>query len=254
MCPLLISSRLVARLGQIFGREGRAVNAIAPGARTNRHDRIADALGLGANEILFMQEADTHRVDERIALVRRIENDLAGDRWNTDAIAVVADSLHDSGEEIPHARIVEGAKPERVEHRDRTRSHREYVAQNSANSRCGSLVRLDRRGMIMRLDLERHCQTVADRYHASVLARTLKHVGGGGRKCLQSWARMLVGAVLAPQRAHDSQLGKCRRASKHSHQPLEFLLRQAVLRDERGSNDRIAGSSLHCGHVRPPLW
>ena len=104
---------------EIFRRERRAVNAVAPGARADGDDRIADALRHGANQLVLVQQADAHRVDERIALVRRIERDLAGDGRNADAVAVVADALHDAGEQVAHARRVERAEAQRVEHRDR---------------------------------------------------------------------------------------------------------------------------------------
>jgi hypothetical protein len=57
-------------------------------------------------------------VDERVALVRAVEHHLAGDGRHADAVAVVADALHDAGEQVAHARRVEVAEAQRVEHRD----------------------------------------------------------------------------------------------------------------------------------------
>src|SRR5688572_28070940 len=103
------------------------MNSIAPGACADGDHRIPNALGLGADEILLVHEADAHRVDERIPFVRGVENDLSGDGWNADAVAVVADALDDAGEQVAHPRAVETAEAERVEHRDRTRAHGEDV-------------------------------------------------------------------------------------------------------------------------------
>ena len=59
-----------------------------------------------------LHQADAHRVDERIALVRVVEHDLAADGRHADAVAVVADALDDAGEEVAHARLVERAEAE----------------------------------------------------------------------------------------------------------------------------------------------
>ena len=91
-------------LGQVGGGEGSAVNAVASRAGSNGDDRVADTLRHGANQVLFVQNADAHRVDEGIALIRFIERDFAADRWNADAITVIADALYYSCKQIPHAR------------------------------------------------------------------------------------------------------------------------------------------------------
>ena len=186
--------------------------------------------GDGANQLFFAQEADAHRVDERIALVRRIERDLAGDGRNADAVAVVADALHDAGEQVANARRIERAEAQRVEHRDRTRAHREHVAQNAADAGRGALIRLDGRRMIVRLDLERDGQSVADRDDAGVLAGTLQHVRRFGREGLEQRPRVLVRAVLAPQRADDSELGERRLAAEHVDEAFVLVRRESVLR------------------------
>ena len=83
------------------------MNSIAASARTDGDDRIADALRDGENQILLVEEADTHRVDERVALVGFVERDFASNGRNTDAIAVIADAFDDARKEVAHARCVE---------------------------------------------------------------------------------------------------------------------------------------------------
>src|SRR3954471_19621167 len=56
---------------------------------------------------------------------------------------------------------------------------------------------------------------------------------------------MLVRAVLAPQRADDSQLSECRRAAEHVHELLIFVGGEPVLGNERGGYDRIARASCN---------
>ena len=68
------------------------------------------------------------------------------------------------------------SEAERVEQRDRARAHREYVAQDATDSCRGALIRLDGGGMVVRLDLERDRDAVADRDDSRILARALKHV------------------------------------------------------------------------------
>ena len=154
----------VALVREVLRRERRAVNAVASGARADRDDRIADALGLRRESGRPRACRPTHiALTSGLPLVRRIENDLAGDGRNADAVAVVADSFHDAGEQVAHARDVERSEAQRVEHRDRPRAHREHVAQNSADAGRRALIRLDGRRVIVRLDLERDGEAVADR-------------------------------------------------------------------------------------------
>ena len=158
--------------------------------------------------------------------------------------------FHDAGEEVAHPRRVERAEPQRVEHRDRTRAHREDVAQNSADAGRRALIRLDGRRMVVRLDLERDGESVADGDDAGVLARSLQHVRRFGRQRLQHRPRMLVRAVLAPQRADDAELGERRRAAEHGDEPIVLVGREPVLGDERRRDGGIAGSGRD-GHGGP---
>ncbi len=138
-----------AGFGQIFGRERRAVNSVASGARADAENGITDSLGFRTDQLVLAQHSDAHCVDQRIAIVSRVENDLACDGWHSDAIAVVANSLDDAGEQVSVARAIERAESQRVEHRDRARAHREYVAKDSADTGCGALIGLDRGRMVV---------------------------------------------------------------------------------------------------------
>src|SRR5215208_1655570 len=200
------------------------MNAIAPCARANSHNRIADTLRFGTYQVFFVHQSNAHRVDEGIVLVRRVEDDLSRDGWNAYAVAVVTNPLDDSGKEIAYARILEAAEAERVEHRDRARAHRKDVAQDSADTRCRALVRLHGRWMVVRFDLEGNGETVPNRNDARVFARSLEHVGRSRGKCFQNSTRVLVRAVLAPQSADYSELGESRLASQHPNQPLVLSL------------------------------
>ena len=92
---------------KILRGERGAVNAVASGARAHRDDRVADALGLCANELLLAHHAHRHGVHERVPFVGIVEDDVPGDGRHAHAVPVVADSLHDAGEEPAHARMLD---------------------------------------------------------------------------------------------------------------------------------------------------
>src|SRR5688572_22725049 len=101
--------------------------------------------------------------------------------------------------------------------------------------------------MVVRFDLEGDREAVTDRDDASVLARPLQHPRGFGGQRSQQRTRVLVRAVLAPERAHHAKLGERRLASQHRAQSLELLRRQSMLRDQRRRDPGIAGTGSY-GH------
>src|SRR6185437_12499417 len=126
------------------------------------------------------------------------------------------------------------------EHGDRPRTHREHVAENPADTGRGALIRLDRRGMVVRLDLEGDGKSVADGYDAGVLTRPLQHVRRTGGKRLEEGGRGLVGTVFAPERADDSEFGEGRLATEHFDEAFELARGETVFGDERRSDQRVA--------------
>src|ERR1700682_1047302 len=226
----------VAGLGEIFRSERRSVNSVSTGARAHGDDWIPDAFGLGADQIVLVQQPDAHRVDQWIIRVGAVEHDLASHRRNSDAVAVIPDSFDDSGKEIPYPRALKASEAQRVQHCDRPRPHREYIAKDTAHSGGRPLIWLDRRGMVVRFDLEGDGEPVADGDHPRVLARSLKDVRSLGRQRLQYGPRMLVRAVLAPQRAHDAELGERRRATAHRNESIVLQPCDPVLRNEGGGD------------------
>ena len=96
--------------------------------------------------------------------------------------------------------------------------------------------------MIVRLDLKRDGETIADGDDTSILSGSLQDVRRLGRKAPQKGTRVLVGAVLAPECADDAQLGEGRRPSEHLLDALVFLDCQTMLGDERRRDRRITGA------------
>ena len=80
------------------------------------------------DELVLAEQPDRHGVDQRVAAVAGSEADLAAEGRDPDAVAVVADPLHDPREEVAVAGVVERTEAEGVEHRDRAGAHGEDVA------------------------------------------------------------------------------------------------------------------------------
>jgi hypothetical protein len=164
--------RLVA---QLLAGEGRAVDAVAAGARAHRHDRVADAARLAADQLVRAHQTDRHGVHERVPLVRVVEVHLTADVRNADGVAVIADALDDTRRTGSGRAAVERAEAQRIEDGDRPRAHGEDVTQDAAHAGGRAFVRLDRRRVVVRFDLERDGEAVADVDDARVLAGTLQH-------------------------------------------------------------------------------
>ena len=70
----------------------------------NRTTRLPGPGRRGAREVRPRSEADRHHVDQRVALVRGVEDELAADRRHADAVAVAADAAHDAVHEVARPR------------------------------------------------------------------------------------------------------------------------------------------------------
>ena len=162
-------------LGQILRGEGGAGQAVAAGGRADVEDGIAQALGRAARDLFVAQDAEAKDVDQGISLVGLVKINFAGDGGNAEAIAVMSDAADHAREEAAVVRnfgfriadcgfgpVGDGAEAEGIHRADGARAHREDVADDAAQAGGGALKRLDRAGMIVRLDLERDGQPVAD--------------------------------------------------------------------------------------------
>src|SRR6185369_11279905 len=87
---------------------------------------------------------------------------------------------------------------------------------------------------------ERHRHAVTDRDDAGILARALQHVGRLGGQRTKQGPRVLVGAMLAPERADDPELREGRLAAEHVDEAVVLAEREPVLGDERGGDLRVA--------------
>ena len=131
---------LVERVG---GEDGCAADAVAAGAGAEQHDLVADAAGVGEVQVLVAEHADRERVDERVALVHRVELGLAADVRQAEAVAVERDAADDAVHDAGGVRVVDGAEAQLVHDGDRAGAHRDDVADDAADAGRGALERLD---------------------------------------------------------------------------------------------------------------
>ncbi len=158
------------------------MDTVSAGARAHGHHRIPDTGRRSRDQVLPLHQPEAHRVHDGIALVPPVEHDFAADVRDPDAIAIIPHTAHDAAEEVPHSTAVEVAEAERVEHRNRSSAHGENVAQDPSHAGRGALVGLDRRRVVVRLDLEGERVPIADVDHPGVLAGALDHPGSLGRQ------------------------------------------------------------------------
>jgi hypothetical protein len=188
------------------GEDRRAADAVTPGRRPVQDHEVPGTWRGRAHDRVLAHEPDRHDVHEWVALVGRVEDQLAAHRRDAHAVAVAADSADDPVDEMARPGVCRVAEAERVEDSDRSRAHREDVAQDAADAGGRTLVRLDRGRVVVRLDLEGHCPAVADPHDAGVLTRAGDHVVAAGRQRPQEGPAALVGAVLAPHHAEHREL------------------------------------------------
>src|ERR1017187_1392583 len=179
IADLHVGTLLLGFLGEFGAGDGGAVYAVAAGARAHVDDRVADARGLGIEDVFLAADAEREHVHQRVAVIARFEDALAAHGGHAEAVAVMGDAGNHAGEDAPVAGagfgIVQTAEAERIEHRDRPRAHGENVAQNAARAGGGALKGFDEAGVVVRFDFESDDVAAADIDDAGVFARPLHH-------------------------------------------------------------------------------
>jgi hypothetical protein len=233
-------------------------DAVETRARAEQDDLVAGAGREGQVQVLGAHRTHAQRVDQRVAQVALIEDDLAADVGQAERVAVPADARDDAGQDPRGVGCVGRAEPQRVGHRDRPGPHRHDVADDPADTGGGTLVRLDVGRVVVRFHLERHGPAVADVDDAGVLADAGEHplphgVGGGLAEVGQVHLGRLVGAVLAPHHRVHRQLGVGRPAPEDLPDPRvlvvlqpQFAVGLGVVGRGGGVVDRVSGLDSWC--------
>ncbi len=214
----------LALAGQLGRAERGAVDAVAAGPASDRDDPVArlDALARHPPR----QDADRTAEDQGVGQVAAVDDQGAVDGWDAHPVAVVAHPRDDPAEHplrVQHARgqvagrEVRGRDAEDVGVADRLGPqpgpHR--VADHAPEARVGAAVGVDRRGVVVRLDLEADVVLVVEPDHPGVVGedahqpvevqvargledRLLEQVVDDLALELDPAAERLVRAVLAP--------------------------------------------------------
>ena len=211
---------------------GGAVDAVAAGLGAHVDDGVADAGGGAEEDAVGGGDADGHGVDERVAVVGRVEVDLAADGGDADAVAVAADAADDAVDDALRAGVVGVAEAQRVEVGDGAGAHGEDVPQDAADAGGRTLVGLDEARVVVGFHLEDGGQVVADGDDAGVLARAVDDPGGLGGERAEVDSARFVGAVLGPHDAEDAELGEAGRAAHDGEDAGVFVGAEAELAGE----------------------
>ena len=147
--PTWTAGRLAGRcLEGLRGQDGDAADAVAARAGAVQDDLVAGAGRLGEVDVLVLHHADAAGVDQRVALVAVVEDDLAADVRQAQAVAVAADARDDARQDALGVGVVGGAEAQRVDDRDRAGAHGEDVADDAADAGGRALVGLDVQGWL----------------------------------------------------------------------------------------------------------
>ena len=209
-------------------RHRRPVDPVAPRLRADVDEGVTHPVGPRPEDPPARGESDAEDVDEGVPRVRGRDRDLPPDRRAPEAVPVMRDAGHHPAQEVTAPGIVERPEPEGVEESDRTRAHREDVAEDAAHTRRRPLERLDERRVVVALDLQGQGESISDVDHASVLTRPLEDVGGAGREPSQEGAGGLVGAVLGPEGGEEPNLRVRGVALEHDEDPIVLFAREPV--------------------------
>ena len=108
---------------------------------------ITDARRFSEEDLIVTHKSQRERVDQRIQCVSIIKRDFATDSRDAKRVSVMSDSRNHAREQRSISpsmlRVIERSEAQAIHRRDRTRAHREDVAQNPADPSGRALERFD---------------------------------------------------------------------------------------------------------------
>jgi len=158
------------------------MNTVTSCFGANIDDRIAHALGPSKKELIFFSQTNAANIDQGILRVAGMKINFAANRRHTKSIAIAGNTTHHTFSHRPVLWLIERTEAQRIEDSYRPGSHGENIPQNSTHTGGCTLIGLDIRRMIMRLNLKNDGQPIADVHHASIFARPLNQIFSPGRE------------------------------------------------------------------------
>src|SRR5215510_1055661 len=132
------------------------MNTVTSGLGADVEDRIPDAGSFAEKDLVLSHQAQGESIHQRVERISVVERDLAADGRYAKGISVMRDAGDYSRQERPISCSVPGmiqrAESQTVQRGDRTRPHREYVAEDTADTGSCALKRFDERGVIVRFN------------------------------------------------------------------------------------------------------
>ena len=119
------------------------MDAVAAGLAAHQVDGIPLSFGHGAGHFAMLHHADSHGVDNGVALVGVGNDNLSTHGGDAEAVAIIADALDHLVEEKTVVRIIQAAEPQGVEGGHGPSTHGEDVAHDAAHAGRRALIRLN---------------------------------------------------------------------------------------------------------------
>lgn len=123
----------------------------------------------GTHGFARLDDASRHGVYQNIVVVTRHEIHFAANGWHAKTVAIVANTLHHTSDEMFHARIVGCTETQGVERCNWARTHGENITVNTANTRCSPLIRFDGRRVVVTFNFKHTPEIIADIYQTGIL-------------------------------------------------------------------------------------
>ncbi|CAB4620520.1 unannotated protein [freshwater metagenome] len=120
-----------------------AADAVATGFSSEQHDEVAGARCRRKQDVFVLHDSYAQGVDQWVAQVALVEDDLAADVGKTQTVSVATDASHDARQDALGVWCICRTKAQRVHDGDWTSTHGQNVADDSTNTRRGALVGLD---------------------------------------------------------------------------------------------------------------
>ena len=133
--------------------EGDAVDAVAAGSPAGEDVDVARPTSTAVNQLALRHDADTADVHQRVASVGWVERYLPRHGRDANAVAVIADACYDAPHQV--ARVLDAVgqfatwdvqlpEKQRVDQRNRLRTHADHVAQDTADAGRRAAIRVER--------------------------------------------------------------------------------------------------------------
>ena len=238
---------VVERLGR---QDGRPSDAVCASSGTVEDDLVAGTGRLGELQVFVAHDADAQRVDQRVVVVAGVEVDLAADVRKAQAIAVATHTGDDARQHTAGVGSLQRTEAQAIHDCDRTGTHGEDVAHDTANPGGCTLVGLHIGRVVVRLGLEGDGVALPDVDRPSVVADAGQQRPARGRlrqrtEPLEMDLGGLVGAVLRPHHRVHGQFPARRAAPQQVADALVLVFLQAQC-SPRLFGVRCAASVLNC--------